>query len=69
MFGTIELAADSADAVWKATMEVWLEYDSAKIRRAYETLRLVHDEIVKAKGGNGFKVPHFRYSDRERPCQ
>ena len=42
-------------------MRAWNEYDgTTKLTKIFHTLNLIYKEVIKAKGGNNFKLPHSR---------
>lgn len=38
----------------------WNEYDSTKLTKIFNTLKLVYSEVSKVQGGNNYKPPHAR---------
>lgn len=46
------------DALWKAVLDIWDQFDGATIERTWQDRTLNLREIIKHKGNNEFEVPH-----------
>jgi hypothetical protein len=46
--------------------ETYWEYPYLKINRMFVTLQTVFDEVIKANGGNEYKLPHMNKERLER---
>ena len=60
MYKCVAIWHDTADAMFGAIEYAWEHYDSNILRRLFETKPIVLAAIVADKGGNRYRLPHWR---------
>jgi hypothetical protein len=61
----VDIWYDTTDSVLGAVMKAWNMISGEKVKRLFETKAVMIREIIKARGGNNFKTPHWRNADDE----
>ena len=60
MYKCVSIRHDAADAMFGAIEYAWEHHDSSTLARLYETKPRVLAAIMNYRGGNRYKLPHWR---------